>query len=306
MIRKILIANRGEIAVRIIRACREMGIETVAVYSEADREALHTKLADEAICIGPAALSESYLSMEKILSAAVVSGADAIHPGFGLLSENSKFARRCKACRITFIGPDAETIEQLGNKQMARNTMKAAGVPVIPGSDRAVYDVETGQKEAEKIGYPVMIKAALGGGGKGMRLANSAAEFASCFQLAQSEARTAFGDDAMYLEHFIEHPRHIEFQILADGYGNVVHLGERDCSIQRNHQKMIEEAPSYILSEEKRREMGEIAVKGSKSGRICKCRNHRVSTGKKWGILFYGNEYQDSGGTPDHGVDHRD
>lgn len=265
MIRKILIANRGEIAVRIIRACREMGIETVAVYSEADREALHTKLADEAICIGPAALSESYLSMEKILSAAVVSGADAIHPGFGLLSENSKFARRCKACRIIFIGPDAETIEQLGNKQMARNTMKAAGVPVIPGSDRAVYDVETGQKEAEKIGYPVMIKAALGGGGKGMRLANSAAEFASCFQLAQSEARTAFGDDAMYLEHFIEHPRHIEFQILADGYGNVVHLGERDCSIQRNHQKMIEEAPSYILSEEKRREMGEIAVRAARA-----------------------------------------
>ena len=265
MIHKILIANRGEIAVRIIRACREMGIETVAVYSEADKEALHTQLADEAVCIGPAASKDSYLNMESIISATLVSGADAIHPGFGLLSENSKFARRCKACRITFIGPDAETIEQLGNKQMARNTMKAAGVPVIPGSDRAVYDVETGQKEAEKIGYPVMIKAALGGGGKGMRLANSAAEFASCFQLAQSEARTAFGDDAMYLEHFIEHPRHVEVQILADAYGNIVHLGERDCSIQRNHQKFIEEAPCVAISPELREKMGCAAVKAARA-----------------------------------------
>ncbi len=306
MIRKILIANRGEIAVRIIRACREMGIETVAVYSEADREALHTKLADEAICIGPAALSESYLSMEKILSAAVVSGADAIHPGFGLLSENSKFARRCKACRITFIGPDAETIEQLGNKQMARNTMKAAGVPVIPGSDRAVYDVETGQKEAEKIGYPVMIKAALGGGGKGMRLANSAAEFASCFQLAQSEARTAFGDDAMYLEHFIEHPRHIEFQILADGYGNVVHLGERDCSIQRNHQKMIEEAPSYILSEEKRREMGEIAVRAARAAGYVNAGTIEFLLEKSGAFYFMEMNTRIQVEHPVHRVDHRD
>ena len=263
MIRKVLVANRGEIAVRVIRACREMGIETVAVYSEADREALHAKLADEAVCIGPAALADSYLSMEKIISATIISGADAIHPGFGLLSENSRFAELCEKCGIIFIGPGSGVIAKLCNKQEARNTMAAAGVPVIPGTKEAVYDPGRGAEEAARIGYPVMIKAALGGGGKGMRVAESPEEFEKNFLLAQTEAKQAFGDDSMYIEHFITHPRHIEFQILADSFGNVVHLGERDCSIQRNHQKMIEEAPSPALSEEKRREMGETAVRAA-------------------------------------------
>ena len=265
MIRKVLVANRGEIAVRVIRACREMGIETVAVYSEADREALHAKLADEAVCIGPAALADSYLSMEKIISATIISGADAIHPGFGLLSENSRFAELCEKCGIIFIGPGSGVIAKLGNKQEARNTMAAAGVPVIPGTKEAVYDPGRGAEEAARIGYPVMIKAALGGGGKGMRVAESPEEFEKNFLLAQTEAKQAFGDDSMYIEHFITHPRHIEFQILADSFGNVVHLGERDYSIQRNHQKMIEEAPSPALSEEKRREMGETAVRAAKA-----------------------------------------
>lgn len=265
MIKKVLIANRGEIAVRIIRACREMGIETVAVYSEADREALHTKLADEAVCIGPAASSESYLSMDRIISATIVTGADAIHPGFGFLSENSRFAELCEQCNITFIGPDSEVIAKLGNKQEARNTMVAAGVPVIPGSTEPIYDAGTGAAIAEEIGYPVIVKAALGGGGKGMRIANSPEEFERSFQTAQKETQLAFGDNTMYIEHFVQHPRHIEFQILADQYGNVVHLGERDCSIQRNHQKMIEESPSVALSEELRERMGEAAVKAAKA-----------------------------------------
>ena len=265
MIEKILIANRGEIAVRIIRACREMGIETVAVYSEADKEALHTQLADEAICIGPAASAESYLSMERILSAAVVTGADAVHPGFGFLSENSKFAQLCKTCGLTFIGPSPEVIERLGNKSIAKKTMEEAGVPVIPGNSTSVYTVEDGLKHAREAGYPVMIKAALGGGGKGMRTAFSQEEFENSFHMAQTEARNAFGDDAMYVEHFVERPRHIEFQILADHYGNVVHLGERDCSIQRNHQKLIEESPSPALTKELRQKMGEAAVKAAKA-----------------------------------------
>ena len=265
VIKKILIANRGEIAVRIIRACREMGIETVAVYSEADAEALHTKLADEAVCIGPAPSSQSYLSMENIISATVVSGADAIHPGFGFLSENSKFAELCEQCGITFIGPLANVIAKLGNKQEARNTMEAAGVPVIPGSKEPVCEVHTGLLLAREIGYPVIIKAALGGGGKGMRVAYSEEEFMQSFQTAQKESQMAFGDDTMYIEHFMEEPRHIEFQILADSYGNVVHLGERDCSIQRNHQKMIEEAPSAALSSKLRKKMGEAAVKAAKA-----------------------------------------
>ena len=265
MIKKVLIANRGEIAVRIIRACREMGIETVAVYSEADREALHTKLADEAVCIGPAPSSESYLSMDRIISATIITGADAIHPGFGFLSENSKFAELCEQCNITFIGPKSQVIARLGNKQEARNTMMAAGVPVIPGSKEAIYDVEMGAKIAEEIGYPVIIKAALGGGGKGMRVAQTAEEFEASFQTAQKESQMAFGDNTMYIEHFVQHPRHIEFQILADSYGNVIHLGERDCSIQRNHQKMIEEAPSIALSDELRQRMGEAAVRAAKA-----------------------------------------
>lgn len=265
MIKKILIANRGEIAVRIIRACREMGIETVAVYSEADKEALHTKLADEAVCIGPAPSKDSYLSMDRIISATIVTGADAIHPGFGFLSENSKFTKLCEDCGITFIGPDSDVISRLGNKQEARNTMTAAGVPVIPGSTEAIYDVETGAKTAEKIGYPVIVKAALGGGGKGMRVAETPEQFENAFQTAQKETEMAFGDNTMYIEHFVENPRHIEFQILADKYGNVIHLGERDCSIQRNHQKMIEESPSIALTEELREKMGHAAVTAAKA-----------------------------------------
>ncbi len=265
MVEKILIANRGEIAVRIIRACREMGILTVAVYSEADKEALHTQLADEAVCIGPAAAAESYLSMERILSAALTSGADAIHPGFGFLSENSQFAELCETCGITFIGPSSEVIGKLGNKSIARKTMEEAGVPVIPGYSECIYDAETGKKIAREVGYPVMIKAALGGGGKGMRTAQSDLEFESAFLTAQSEAKHAFGDEAMYIEHFIDHPRHIEFQILADAHGNVVHLGERDCSIQRNHQKLIEESPSPVLTDKLRQQMGEAAVRAAKA-----------------------------------------
>ena len=265
MIKKVLIANRGEIAVRIIRACREMGIETVAVYSEADAEALHTQLADEAVCIGPAPSSQSYLSMENIISATIVSGADAVHPGFGFLSENSRFAELCEQCHITFIGPPSHVIASLGNKQAAKNTMAAAGVPVIPGSEKAIYTAEAGFEEAEKIGYPVIIKAALGGGGKGMRTADSPEDFAESFCTAQKEAQMAFGDNTMYVEHFVRKPRHIEFQILADQKGNVIHLGERDCSVQRNHQKMIEESPCEIISDKLRKKMGEAAVKAAKA-----------------------------------------
>ena len=263
--KKILIANRGEIAVRIIRACREMGIRTVAVFSEADRNALHAKLADEAICIGPAPSDKSYLDMESILSAAFVSGADAIHPGFGFLSENSRFVSLCEQCNITFIGPPAEIIDRLGDKQAARNTMMAAGVPVIPGTRQAILDTKTGAEEAAKIGYPVMIKAALGGGGKGMRSAFGPEEFEHQFLTAQREALKAFGDGTMYIEKLIQKPRHIEVQILADKYGNVVHLGERDCSIQRNHQKLIEESPGVGISDELRTKMGETAVRAAKA-----------------------------------------
>ena len=265
MIRKLLIANRGEIAVRIIRACREMGIATVAVYSEADEESLHTQLADEAICIGPGPSAQSYLNMEQIISATMVSGADAIHPGFGFLSENARFAELCEKCGITFVGPPSKVIRMLGNKKIARSTMIAAGVPVVPGSEGDVEDIETGLKEAERIGYPVIIKAALGGGGKGMRVANTPEEFPEAYATARKESEIAFGDGTMYIEHFMEEPRHIEFQILADSYGNVVHLGERDCSIQRNHQKMIEEAPSAALSSKLRKKMGEAAVKAAKA-----------------------------------------
>ena len=267
MIRKLLIANRGEIAVRIIRACREMGIETVAVYSEADKDSLHTQLADEAICIGPAPSSESYLNMERIMSATLVSGADAIHPGFGFLSENAKFAEFCEQCNVTFVGPGSEVIRNLGNKQIARNTMTAAGVPVIPGTDKPVMDAKTGAAESDRIGYPVIVKAALGGGGKGMRTAYTPEEFVLAFQTAQKEAMMAFGDGTMYIEHFVEHPRHIEFQILADSQGNVIHLGERDCSIQRNHQKMIEESPSAAVSQQLRKAMGDAAVKAAKAAK---------------------------------------
>ena len=265
MFKKILIANRGEIAVRIIRACREMDIMSVAICSEADKDALHAQLADQTICIGPAPAKDSYLDMERVLGAAMAVGADAIHPGFGFLSENSKFVRMCEKCNITFIGPSAEIIDRMGNKSAARKTMMDAGVPVVPGTKDAVYEAEAGQKIADDMGYPVMIKASAGGGGKGMRLSGSKEDFEKNFRIAQAEAKQCFGDDAMYLEHYIKGPRHVEFQILADSHGNVVHLGERDCSIQRKHQKLIEEAPCSVLSSRQRMEMGQTAVRAAKA-----------------------------------------
>lgn len=265
MFNKILIANRGEIAVRIIRACREMGIQTVAVYSEADKDCLHTLLADEAICIGPAPSTQSYLNMERILSATVAMKADAIHPGFGFLSENARFAELCSKCNITFIGPSAEIINRMGNKSAARKTMIEAGVPVVPGSKEAVHTSESGLAMAKEIGFPVMIKASSGGGGKGMRISRSEEDFTEHFNAAQLESVKGFSDDTMYIEKYIERPRHVEFQIMADRFGNVIHLGERDCSIQRRHQKVLEEAPCSVISPELRKKMGETAVRAAKS-----------------------------------------
>ena len=265
MFQKILIANRGEIALRIIRACRELGIKSVAVFSEADRDSLHTMLADEAICIGPAPSTKSYLDMSRILSAALAIGADAIHPGFGFLSENAKFAKHCDECNIKFIGPSSDIISMMGDKAAARNTMIKAGVPVVPGMEGAVVDVEEAKKIAQEIGFPLMIKAAAGGGGKGMRISYGIEDFREKFITAQQESIKGFSDDSMYMEKYIEKPRHIEFQILADEHGNVVHLGERDCSIQRRHQKVIEEAPSIAIDEKLRKSMGEAAIKAAKA-----------------------------------------
>ncbi|MCI8888417.1 MAG: acetyl-CoA carboxylase biotin carboxylase subunit [Hungatella sp.] len=265
MFTKLLVANRGEIAVRIIRACREMGIKTVAVYSEADKDSLHTLLADEAICIGPAPSDQSYLNMERIISATVAMKAEAIHPGFGFLSENARFAELCERCSITFIGPSAELIHKMGNKSEARKTMMEAGVPVVPGSKEPVRDAAEAKAMADQIGYPVMIKASSGGGGKGMRISWGPDDFEANFQSAQLESVKGFSDDTMYLERYIEKPRHIEFQILADKQGHVVHLGERDCSIQRRHQKILEESPSIAISPELRKKMGETAVRAAKA-----------------------------------------
>ena len=265
MFEKILIANRGEIAVRIIRACREMGIKTVAVYSEADRDSLHTLLADEAICIGPAPAGQSYLNMERILSATVAMKAEAIHPGFGFLSENARFAELCEKCNIAFIGPSADIINRMGNKSEARKTMIEAGIPVVPGSKEPVYTVEEALEMAKTIGFPVMIKASSGGGGKGMRVSWGEDDFEMNFESAQLESIKGFSDNTMYLERYVEKPRHVEFQIMADKYGNVVHLGERDCSIQRRHQKVLEESPSVAISDELRRKMGETAVRAAKA-----------------------------------------
>jgi len=262
---KILIANRGEIAVRIIRACRNLGIRSVAVYSKEDAKSLHVQLADQRICIGEGPARNSYLNMDRIIAAAENMGADAIHHGFGFLSENSEFVRKCKENGITFIGPDADVIDKMGNKSHARKTMMDAGVPVVPGTKEPVYDAETGKKLAEEIGYPVMIKASSGGGGKGMRVAANEDEFEFQFNMAQRESANAFGDDTMYIERFVENPRHVEIQIMADSHGNVVALGERDCSVQRNHQKLIEESPSPAIDEETRRKMNEYAVLAAKT-----------------------------------------
>lgn len=267
MFNKILIANRGEIAVRIIRACRAMGIKTVAVYSTADRHALHTYLADEAVCIGPAPARDSYLNTTAILAAAQGTGADAIHPGYGFLSENSTFAKLCRDNDIVFIGPTPEVIDRMGNKSQARRTMMDAGVPVVPGTKKGVHDVDVALEQARTIGWPIMIKASSGGGGKGMRVSESKEDFADMFNIAQRESVNAFGDNTMYLERAVQNPRHVEVQIIADNHGNVVALGERDCSVQRNHQKMIEESPSPLLDadEDLRRRMMDDAVKAARA-----------------------------------------
>ena len=262
-IEKVLIANRGEIALRIIRTCREMGIKTVAVYSTADRESLPVRFADEAVCIGPPAASESYLKIDRIIAAAELTGADAVHPGYGFLAENAEFAAVCADHGLVFIGPTPETISKMGDKSVAKDTMKAAGVPVVPGTDGPVKDFDEAAKVADEIGFPIMVKAAAGGGGRGMRLAETAGDLKRQMQAAQREAEAAFGDGRVYLEKFVEEPRHVEIQLLGDGRGNVIHFGERECSIQRRHQKLLEEAPSPIVDRELRAAMGEAAVKGA-------------------------------------------
>lgn len=265
MFRKILIANRGEIAVRIVRTCKEMGIQTVAIYSQADSGALHVKLADEAVCVGPAKSVDSYLNMKNVLSAAIATGCDAIHPGFGFLAENATFARLVETCGIKFIGPSGDVIDMMGNKSAARELMVKTGVPVVPGSNGSVNTLDEARAAAEEIGYPVLIKASAGGGGRGMRKAFTPEEFDNAYLSAKSEAKSAFGDDDMYLEKLVMNPKHIEFQIMADAHGNVVHMGERDCSVQRRNQKMIEEAPSAALTPELRERMGNDAVKAAKA-----------------------------------------
>ncbi|MFN7251704.1 MAG: acetyl-CoA carboxylase biotin carboxylase subunit [Anaerobacillus sp.] len=265
MFKKVLIANRGEIAVRIIRACQELGISTVAVYSQADKEALHVQLADEAYCIGPHLSKESYLKQVNLLSVATITGVDAIHPGYGFLAENAEFAELCGASNITFIGPSPEAIQKMGAKAVARETMKAAGVPIVPGTDGIIDNVEKALITAHEIGFPVIIKATAGGGGKGMRVAQTEAELQKAVSMAQQEAETAFGNAGVYLEKYVEEPRHIEIQVLGDTQGNVIHLGERDCSIQRRHQKLIEEAPSPALDEDLRQKMGDAALKAARA-----------------------------------------
>lgn len=267
MLNKVLIANRGEIAVRIIRACREMNIKTVAIYSDIDKDSLHTKLADEAICVGSAAPSKSYLNVKNILEAANVTGADGIHPGFGFLSENAKFAKMCTESNIKFIGPSAEVINLMGNKTNAKQLMKDAGVPTVPGSDGKLNSLEEAKKIAKKVGYPVMLKASSGGGGKGIRLCNNEEELINYYDIVKQEAKVSFNDDELYLEKCIVNPRHVEIQILADEYGNCIHLGERDCSLQRNNQKVLEESPSTVLDNTLRKKMGEAAIKAVKAAK---------------------------------------
>ncbi len=268
---KILIANRGEIAVRIIRACKEMNIKTVAVYSEADKDALHTRLADEAICIGPGASSKSYLNIKNIIEAAYITNADSIHPGFGFLSENAEFARICEESNIKFIGPKSKVIDLLGNKSNAKELMKKEEIPVIPGSDGSIKGIKEAISLAKEMGYPVMLKAAAGGGGKGIRVVNNEAELEASYNIVKQEAKNSFNDDEIYLEKYIKAPRHVEIQILADEYGNIIHLGERDCSIQRKHQKIIEETPSTIVDEKLRNKMGNAAVKAAKAAGYTSC-----------------------------------
>ena len=263
MFKKVLIANRGEIALRVIRACRELGVHTVAVYSEADRESLHVRFADDDVCIGPAPSRDSYLRIPRLIAAAEITGADAIHPGYGFLAENAEFAETCAASNVTFIGPTAEQIRVMGDKAAARKAMSDVGVPIVPGSPGPVEDADAAVEFAKTIGFPVIIKAAAGGGGKGMRVARDEDDFARSFQLARSEALSAFGNGDVYVEKYLERPRHIEFQIMGDRYGKVIHLGERDCSVQRRHQKLIEEAPSPAMTPALREAMGRDAVAGA-------------------------------------------
>jgi len=263
--KRVLVANRGEIALRIIRACRELGVETVAVYSEADRESLHVRFADDDVCIGPAPARDSYLRIPRLIAAAEITGADAIHPGYGFLAENAEFAETCAASGITFIGPTPHQIRTMGDKAAARAAMIANDVPVVPGTPGPVEDVDEALGYAVKMGFPVIIKAAAGGGGKGMRVARDADDFARSFQLARSEALSAFGNGSVYVEKYLERPRHVEFQILGDTHGNVIHLGERDCSVQRRHQKLVEEAPCPVMTPDLRKRMGDAAVKGAKA-----------------------------------------
>ena len=282
MLKKVLIANRGEIAVRIIRACRELGISTVAVYSEADKNALHTRLADEAVCIGPAKSAQSYLNIKNILQAACGTGSDSIHPGFGFLSENANFAKMCEESHIKFIGPSYKIIDLMGNKSNAKELMKRAGVPVVPGSEGSIKSFEEAKEIAERIGYPIMIKAAAGGGGKGIRLVNASDELKEAYEIVKQEAKISFNDDEIYIEKFIENPRHVEIQVLADEFGNCIHLGERDCSVQRRNQKVLEESPSTVLNETLRKKMGEAAINAVKA-------SHYSNTGT---IEFLVDKYQ--------------
>ena len=265
MLKKVLIANRGEIAVRIIRACRELGISTVSIYSEADKEALHAQLADYSVCVGPNPSKDSYLNVANILSACILTGCDAIHPGFGFLSENPKFAKMCEECNIKFIGPNSDTISLMGDKSQARKIMKKANVPVIPGYEGKIDSYEEAYKIAKDIGTPIMIKASSGGGGKGIRVVKDLDEFKHNYEAAKSEAMACFGDDRIYIEKYIENPRHIEFQIIADEYGNIIHLGERECSLQKNNQKVLEEAPSTFLNKELREKMGKVSIDAAKA-----------------------------------------
>jgi acetyl-CoA carboxylase biotin carboxylase subunit len=263
MFRKVLVANRGEIALRVIRACRMLDLKTVAVHSKADAEALHVRFADEAVCVGPAPATQSYLNIPRLIAAAEITGADAVHPGYGFLAENAEFAQICQDSNLVFIGPTPEQIRQMGDKAEARRLMSEAGVPVVPGSPGSIDDERKARAAAEDIGFPVLVKAAAGGGGKGMRIARDADEFARAFPQARREAEAAFGDGRLYIEKFLERPRHIEVQILGDQQGNVIHLGERDCSLQRRHQKLLEEAPSPVITEALREQMGEAAVRGA-------------------------------------------
>ena len=262
---KILIANRGEIAVRIIRACHELGLQTVAIYSEGDKDALHTQIADEAYCVGPTQSKDSYLNIANILSIATSTGCDGVHPGYGFLAENGDFAELCEACQLQFIGPNYESIQKMGIKDIAKEEMKKADVPVVPGSEGLIKSIDDAKDIAEKIGYPVIIKATAGGGGKGIRVARDEKELENGYKMTQQEAETAFGNGGLYLEKFIENFRHIEIQVIGDKFGNVVHLGERDCTIQRRMQKLVEEAPSPILTQDKREEMGQAAIRAAKA-----------------------------------------